>query len=100
MKELDVKCYKDNEYRELFSVMIDSHICEDKAIGIANDGELLYIENKLMNNSSAYWMQSVFYSISKEEFRTFLKQARDRGYLEKAIQKGQTTEEELKKLSE
>lgn len=100
MKELGVKHYSDNEYRELFNIMIDSHICEDKAIGITSDGELLYAENKLMNNSSAYWMQSVYYSISKEEFREFLKQAKTSGYIEEAIQKGQTTEEELKKLSE
>lgn len=100
MKELDVKYYPGKDYRELFSIMIDSHICEDTAIGITKDGELLYIENKLMNNSSAYWVQSVFYSINKEEFRAFLKQARSRGYIETAIQKGKTTEEELKKLSD
>ncbi len=70
-----------------------------KYIGISNGGELLYIENKLMNNSSAYWMQSVFYSISKAEFGVFLEQARSRGYIEQAIQKGQTTEEELRRLS-
>ena len=69
-------------------------------IGITNDGKLLYIENKLMNNSSAYWMQSIFYSIDKEEFRSFLKTARSRGYVEQAIQKGRTTENELEKLSE
>ena len=100
MKELDVKYYPGKDYRELFSIMIDSHICEDTAIGITKDGELLYIENKLMNNSSAYWVQSVFYSINKEEFRAFLKQARSRGYIEKKKKKGKTTEEELKKLSD
>lgn len=100
MKELDVKYYPGKDYRELFSIMIDSHICEDTAIGITKDGELLYIENKLMNNSSAYWVQSVFYSINKEEFRAFLKEASSRGYIETAIQKGKTTEEELKKLSD
>lgn len=100
MKELEIKYHSDVDYRELFNIMIDSHICEDKAIGITNDRKLLYIENKLMNNSSAYWMQSIFYSINKEEFCAFLKQARASGYIEKAIQKGQTTEEELKMLSE
>lgn len=100
MKELGVKHYGDNEYRELFNIMIDSQICEDTAIGITSDGELLYAENKLMNNSSAYWMQSVYYSINKEEFREFLNQARSKGYIEEAIKKGQTTEEELKKLCE
>ena len=99
MKELGLNYRRDNEFRELFNVMIDSHICEVFAIGIANDGELLYIENKLMNNSSAYWMESVFYGIDKAEFRAFLKQARARGYIEKAIQQGRTTEEELEKLS-
>lgn len=100
MKELGVKYYQDKDYRELFNIMIDSFICEDFAIGITNDGELLYIENKLMNNSSAYWVQSIFYSISKAEFCEFLEQARSKGYIEDAIKKGQTTEEELKKLSE
>lgn len=100
MKELEKKYRQDKDYRELFSIMIDSHICEDKAIGITNDGQLLYIENKLMNNSSAYWVQSIFYSIDKEEFRAFLKTARSRGHVEQALQKGQTTEEELEKLSE
>lgn len=100
MKELGTKYYSDKDYRELFNTMIDSYTCEDIAIGITNDGELLYIDNKLMNNSSAYWVQSIFYSINKEEFCTFLEQARSRGYIEEAIKKGQTTEEELKKLSE
>ena len=100
MKELGESCYNDNEYRKLFNIIIDSHICEDKAIGITNDGELLYIENKLMNNSSAYWVQSIFYSISKKEFCVFLEQARSRGFIEEAIQKRLTTEGELKKLSE
>ena len=100
MKELDQKYHQEGEYRELFSIMIDSCRCEDTAIGITKDGELLYIENKLMNNSSAYWVQSVFYSIDKKEFSVFLEQARAVGYIEKAIQSGQTTEEELKKLSE
>ena len=92
--------YSDEDYHELFSIMIDSIICEDTAVGITNEGKLLYIENKLMNNSSAYWVQSVFYSIDKKEFGAFLEQARADGYIEKAIQSGQTTEEELKKLSE
>ena len=100
MKELGSEYYSSKEYRELFNIMIDMNICEDIAVGIADDGELLYIENKLMNNSSAYWGQSVFFSINKVEFREFLKQARSKGYIEKAIQKGQTTEEELKRLSE
>ena len=100
MKELGERYYSHDDYRELFNTMIDVNICEDIAIGISNDGELLYIENKLMNNSSAYWMQSVFYSINKAEFIVYLEQARSRGYIEQAIQKGQTTEEELKGLSE
>lgn len=100
MKELDIEYRQDKDYRELFSIMIDSSLCEATAIGINNDGELLYIESKLMNNSSAYWMQSIFYSIDKEEFCAFLKQARSRGYVDKAIQMGQTNEEELKRLSE
>lgn len=100
MTLLDVNYHEGREYHELFSIMIDSNKCEDTAVGMTNDGVLLYIENKLSNNSSAYWVQSVFYSISKEEFCTFLKQARERGYIEKAIKNGQTTEEELKKLSE
>ena len=99
MKELGESYYSDKDYRELFDTMIDTSICEDHAVGITNDGKLVYVENKLMNNSSAYWVQSVFYSIDAEEFCTFLKRARSRGYIEKAIQKGQTTEEELKKLS-
>ena len=53
-----------------------------------------------MNNSSAYWGQSVFYSINKVEFCKYLEQARARGYIKEAIQKGKTTEEELKILSE
>ena len=99
MKELGLKYYSNKEYRELFNTMIDMNTCEDIAIGITNDGELLYIENKLMNNSSAYWVQSIFYSINKKEFGAFLEQARSRGYVEQAIQKGQTTEEELKRLN-
>lgn len=100
MKELGERYYNHDDYRVLFNTMIDANICADIAIGISNDGELLYIENKLMNNSSAYWMQSVFYSINKAEFIVCLEQARSRGYIEQAIQKGQTTEEELKGLSE
>ena len=63
MEDLGTKYCSNEEYHELFSIMIDSHICEDTAIAITNDGELLYVENKLMNNSSAYWMQTVFYRI-------------------------------------
>ena len=100
MKELGERYYSHDDYHELFNTMIDANICEDIVIGISNDGELLYIENKLMNISSAYWMQSVFYSINKAEFIVYLEQARSRGYIEQAIQKGQTTEEELKRLSE
>lgn len=100
MKELDIKYRGDIDYHELFSVMIDSNTCEDTAIGITNDGELLYIENKLMNNSSAYWVQSIFHSINKKEFCEFIEQARAKGYIEKAIKNGQTTEDELQKLSE
>ena len=100
MKELEIKHRQEIEYRELFDVMIDSHSCEDYTVGLTNDGKLLYIENKLMNNSSAYWVQSVFYSINQEEFRSFLELAKARGYLETAISKGRTTEEELKRLGE
>lgn len=100
MTLLDVKYRCDIDYRELFSIMIDSLTCEDTAVGITKEGELLYIENKLMNNSSAYWVQSIFYSIDQKEFRTFLTQAKSRGYIEKAIKNGQTTEEEIKKLAE
>lgn len=100
MRELGLEYYSSKEYRELFNTMIDMNICEDIAIGITNDGKLLYIENKLMNNSSAYWGQSVFYSINKVEFSKYLEQARARGYIKEAIQKGKTTEEELKILSE
>ena len=99
MRELGLEYYSSKEYRELFNTMIDMNICEDIAIGITNDGKLLYIENKLMNNSSAYWGQSVFYSINKVEFCKYLEQARARGYIKEAIQKGKTTEEELKILS-
>lgn len=100
MKELGIKYYSNEDYRELFNVMIDSNTCEDFAIGISNDGKLLYVENKLMNNSSAYWVQSLFFSINKEEFCAFFEQARAKGYIEKAIKEGQTTEDELKMLSE
>jgi len=100
VKELDVKYYPSKDYRELFSIMIDLGKCEDTCVGITNAGELLYIENKLANNSSAYWVQSVFYSISREEYCDFLKQARANGYIEKAIKGGKTTEEELIKLGE
>ena len=75
MKELDVKYRGDIDYRELFNVMIDTNVCEDTAVGITKTGELLYIENKLMNNSSAYWVQSIFYSIDKDEFCEFMKQS-------------------------
>jgi len=100
MKELDVKYRGDIDYRELFNVMIDTNVCEDTAVGITKTGELLYIENKLMNNSSAYWVQSIFYSIDRDEFCEFMKQAESKGYLEKAILAGQTTLEELRTLSE
>ena len=100
MKELGLEYYSSKEYRELFDTMIDKNICEYTAIGITNDGELLYIENKLVNNSSAYWGQSIFYSINKVEFCKYLEQAKTRGYIKEAIQKGKTTEEELKMLSE
>ena len=100
MKELGLEYYSSKEYHELFNTMIDLNICENTAIGITNAGELLYIENKLMNNSSTYWGESVFYGINKEEFCKYLEQARARGYIREAIQKGKTTEEELKRLSE
>lgn len=68
MKELGINYRADNDYRELFNIMVDPHICEHTTIGITNDGELLYIENKLMNNSSAYWMQRVFQLSRKTPF--------------------------------
>jgi len=40
MKELGERYYSHDDYRELFNTMIDSLVCEDKAIGITNDGEL------------------------------------------------------------
>ena len=76
MKELGLEYYSSKEYHELFNTMIDLNICENTAIGITNAGELLYIENKLMNNSSAYWGESVFYGINKEEFCKYLQQAK------------------------
>ncbi len=96
MKELNVKYHSDKDYRELFKTMRDASICEDHAVGITNDGKLIYAENKLMNNSSAYWVQSVFYSINAEEFCALLKQARSRGYIEKTIQKGQNNRRRIK----
>lgn len=100
MTETNVKYRCGRDYRELFNIMIDSLTCEDIAIGISDQGELLYVKSKLANNSSAYWVQSEFFYISKEEFCAFLKQARENGYLEKALKNGQTTEDELRKLSE
>lgn len=72
MKELGIKYYSNEDYRELFNIMIDSNTCEDFAIGISNDGKLLYVENKLMNNSSAYWVQSLFLVLIKRNFAHFL----------------------------
>lgn len=100
MEKLDIHYRSGADYRELFSIWIDFLTCEDTAVGITKDGTLLYIESKLMNSSSAYWVQSTFYGINREEFRTFLNRARSGGYLEKAIRSGQTTEEELKQLAE
>lgn len=98
MRQLEIKYKPDKEYHELFNVMIDSLTCEDTAIGITNDGELLYIKSKLANSSSAYWVDREFFSIDNDEFCSFLKQAQANGYIEKAIRSGQTTEEELYKF--
>ena len=71
MKELEIKHRQEIEYRELFDVMIDSHSCEDYTVGLTNDGELLYIENKLMNNSGAYWFRACFTASIKKNFVPF-----------------------------
>lgn len=99
MKRLDVKYRQNKDYRELFSVTIDAFTCEDTAVGITKDGELLFVKSKLMNQSSAYWVDSEFFGIDTAEFRELLGQAQANGYIGKAIRSGQTTEEELKKLS-
>lgn len=99
MEKLDVRYHPGAEYRELFNVTVDSLHCTDTGIGLANDGRLLFIDSKLANNSSAYWVDSEFYTIDNEEFQHYLALARANGYVEKAIQSGQTTEEELESLS-
>ena len=98
MEHLDISLKCGRDYRELFSIMIDSLYCEDTAIGVTAEGRVLYIENRLANNSSAYWVDSLFYSITAEEFDAFLNQAKAAGYMEKAIRNGQTSEEELQTL--
>ena len=37
MKELGVRYYSNEDYRELFNIMIDSNICEDFAVGITKN---------------------------------------------------------------
>ncbi len=44
-----------------------------------------------MNNSSAYWMQEVFYSIDKDEYLKYLGVAAKNISLQKSISKGATS---------
>lgn len=99
MQKTDVKYYPGKDYRELFDILVDSNVGEVISIGITNDGSIIYIDDKLMNNSSAYWTQTDIFSIDRDEFRKYLDIARSRGHLAKALKKGLTTEEELERLS-
>lgn len=99
MERLDVKYYPEKDYRELFDVAVDSNKCIVELTGITNSGDFLYIIEKLANYSSAYYMDREFFSIDKNEFRSFLEKAMANGEAEKAIINGHTTREELERLT-
>lgn len=99
MKSLDAKYYPNEDYRELFNIMVDSNKCTITCIGITNDGTFLYINERLANNSSAYWIDREFFVIDRDEFCYYLEIARAKGEVEKAIKNGRTTAEELEQLS-
>lgn len=100
MISLDVKYYPEKDYRELFTVSVDELMCTDDLIGITTAGDLLYVKERLAGSGNAYYMEREFFSIEREEFQQYLSVAKENGEVEKAVRNGQTTKEELEKLSE
>lgn len=98
MKPLDARYRPNEDYKELFDLMVDPNKCIVTLIGVMKDGTFLYIKETLMNNSSAYWMDTELYSIDKEEFLHYVEEAKSKGNIEKAIKQNKITEEELEAL--
>lgn len=86
------------DYRELFTVEVDENKCTDDIIGIKNDGEIIFIKEKMSNSGNAYWMNRVFYSIDRDELHQYIEIAKSNGEIEKAIKNKRTTMEEINLL--
>lgn len=99
MKPIDADYKPNKDYRELFTVFVNTRKCTDDVVGITKDNELLYIKESLANQSSAYWVDREFFSIDKMEFKHFLSIATKNGEVEKAVKNGYTTLDELKRLT-
>lgn len=81
MKPTEERLYPGEDYKELFTVDVDENKCTCNVVGIKNDGTLLYIKERLANNSSAYWVDRELYIIDKEEFSHYQEEARKNGRL-------------------
>ena len=68
------------------------------SVGITDNGELIRIYEFFFCVSAAWGSERKIYSLSKQEYRELLKSAMDEGYLQKAIDRGDTTLEEAERL--
>ena len=74
-------------YRELFELKNyqEKHI--RIFIGIADNGDLLYITENEESASTDIYLKHTLFHISKQEYAGYLEQAKRRGKLEKAIKR-------------
>ena len=97
MPQLDEKSIK---YRELFAVVRHPAPTTEPeiSVGITDNGELIRIYEFFFCVSAAWGSERKIYSLSKQEYRELLKSAMDEGYLQIAIDRGDTTLEEAERL--
>jgi len=78
MKPIEEKLTPEKDYRELFTLHVDSNKCTADIIGIKNDGEYLYISEKLASSGNAYWMDRIFYSLDEDEYKHYVEMAKQK----------------------
>ncbi|MBR5405094.1 MAG: hypothetical protein K6E36_06140 [Oscillospiraceae bacterium] len=87
-------------FRKLFDVKSYPEQLLRFFVAVSGSGDLLYITEEVTGMGiTDMGLQRHIYRLDKAEFRERLEQARRNGKLQKAIRKGDTTLEEVEKLS-
>ncbi|MBP0968446.1 MAG: hypothetical protein J5722_12485 [Oscillospiraceae bacterium] len=84
-------------YKELFPVKNCPEQHMRIFIGLAENGDLLYITESEEGMFTDIYLKRRFCRIDKQEYAEYLEQARRRGKLEKAIRRGLITLEEAER---